>query len=75
MIRLRTASGETRDAGADFVEILAADGSLAAVAWIDSGNLVRFVKPGDRDFDRYAKAFGLNQARVINLEPFMPPDP
>jgi hypothetical protein len=48
-------------------EVLARDGKLAVALWVDEGDVVHVSQPGDRDFDRYCKAFGLQAARVVDL--------
>lgn len=69
MIRVRASSGKIQDLPEDvrFLEILARDGLLAAAVWVDEGDVVHVTQPGDRDFDRYVQAFGLQPAKVIDL--------
>ena len=69
MIRFRKSGGELQDLSPDtrFVEILAADGRLAACIWIDDGDILHVSRVGDLDFSRYISAFGLQPAKVIDL--------
>lgn len=69
MIRTRNALGVTKELGADvrFLEILSADHKLAVAVWLDAGDVVHLAQPGDRDFDRYMSAFGLEPSKIVDL--------
>ena len=70
MIRMRAANGRVMPVpeGARFVEILSADERLAGVVWIDDGDVIHMARSGEQDANRYAHAFGIPVARVVDLD-------
>jgi hypothetical protein len=69
MLRLRNVSGKPTDlpSGTRFIEILSSDGKLAAVVWQNDSDVVEVAKVGDSMCQNYARAFGLELARLVPI--------
>ncbi len=69
-LRIRTDTNKviTLDAKAKFLEVVADDGCLCSVVYIDAYGMTMVEHPGDAMFDKYVKLFGIKKYATRTIE-------